>query len=178
MTSAVGRQPGYWRLMLDLQREELAKQRASDDRRYADPNITLDAHEDRWAWRRALRRHPVTHLVYRSVIGLVGAVLILVGIPMIPLTGPGWVVVFLGVAVWSSEFEWAQRLLHHGKARLKGWERWVLVLPWSWRLVGVGATLVLAWALMWGTLVMTGVAGWVPDPISTWLLWLPGVNPA
>ena len=178
MTTGVLRQPGYWRLMLDLQREEIDRQRTADDVRYGDRNLTVDAAEDTWAWRRAIRSNPITLIAYRTMIGVVGAALVLVGIPMIPLSGPGWVIVFLGVAVWSSEFEWAKRLLHHGKARLKGWERWVLVLPWSWRIIGAAATMVLAWVLMWGSLIVTGVPSWVPEPVFGWLVWLPAVAPS
>ena len=41
---------------------------------------------------------------------LIGISVILIGIPMIPLFGPGWLVVFTGLAILASEFPWAGRL--------------------------------------------------------------------
>ena len=43
---------------------------------------------------------------------VVGAVLVLAGVAMLVLPGPGLVVMFAGVAVLSTEFPWAARLLH------------------------------------------------------------------
>lgn len=43
-------------------------------------------------------------------VSVAGVTLILIGIPMIPLIGPGWLVVFTGLAVLGSEFPWAERL--------------------------------------------------------------------
>ena len=47
-----------------------------------------------------------------------GTGLILVGIPMIPLPGPGWLTVAGGLAVLSKDVKWAERTLNWGKARL------------------------------------------------------------
>lgn len=43
---------------------------------------------------------------------VVGSVLVLAGLAMLVLPGPGLVVLFAGVAVLSTEFPWAARLLH------------------------------------------------------------------
>ena len=48
--------------------------------------------------------------VRKAGVAIAGVVVILIGIPMIPLLGPGWLVVFTGLAILSSEFEWAGRL--------------------------------------------------------------------
>lgn len=78
-----------------------------------------------WAWRRRIRSNPHSHLVYRIVIGVLGTLVILAGIPLIPLPGPGWLVVFLGVGLWSTEFHWARRLLRWGGRVLRAWTDWV-----------------------------------------------------
>lgn len=31
---------------------------------------------------------------------------------MLPLPGPGWLVIFGGMAIWATEFVWAQLVLH------------------------------------------------------------------
>jgi hypothetical protein len=49
--------------------------------------------------------------------------LVLIGIPMLVLPGPGLLTIFAGITVVSSEFEWAERLVDRVKektARLRG----------------------------------------------------------
>ena len=75
-----------------------------------DENITLDAAEDDWEWRRKIRSNPHSHGIYRVVVGVVGLIIVVLGLIMVPFPGPGWLVVFLGLAIWASEFEWAQRV--------------------------------------------------------------------
>ena len=53
---------------------------------------------------------PPVRLIRKFAVGLAGIVVILIGIPMIPLFGPGWLVVFTGLAILSTEFPWAGRL--------------------------------------------------------------------
>ena len=54
------------------------------------------------------RQHPV---VRRVVVAIVGGVLLLVGIALLVLPGPGVIVILAGIAVLSLEFEWAERLV-------------------------------------------------------------------
>ena len=42
-----------------------------------------------------------------------------VGILAIPYPGPGWAIVFLGLAILATEFEWAHRLLHVHQGALR-----------------------------------------------------------
>lgn len=58
--------------------------------------------------------------VLRKVaVAFVGVVVILIGIPLIPLFGPGWLIVFSGLAILASEFEWAGRLRDRIRARFR-----------------------------------------------------------
>jgi uncharacterized protein (TIGR02611 family) len=43
-------------------------------------------------------------------VAITGVTVILIGIPLIPLFGPGWLIVFTGLAILASEFAWAGRL--------------------------------------------------------------------
>ena len=45
-------------------------EQTSPDR--TDGNITLDAQDDRWEWRRKIRSDPKKHLIYRIGVGIVG----------------------------------------------------------------------------------------------------------
>ncbi|MFZ1360563.1 MAG: TIGR02611 family protein [Candidatus Saccharimonadales bacterium] len=61
----------------------------------------------------------------RVAIGIVGGSVLLAGIVMIPYPGPGWATVFVGLAILSTEFEWAQRLLHVAKGTYMAREQWL-----------------------------------------------------
>lgn len=136
---------------------------AGDPIDYSDRNITLDADEDRWAWRVRLRRNPVTHLAYRTTVGIIGGIVTIGGLVMVPAPGPGWAVVILGLVILASEFEFAQRLLDFVKRHVRRWNAWVMSQPmWVRFLIGF-ATLLLVWAILWGMLALTGVPDFFPD---------------
>jgi tellurite resistance protein TerC len=48
----------------------------------------------------------------RIVIGVVGGTIVLIGIALIVLPGPAFIVIPAGLAVLSIEFAWARRFLH------------------------------------------------------------------
>lgn len=51
----------------------------------------------------------------KILVGIAGSIVLLVGIAMIVLPGPAFIVIPVGLAILSTEFEWAHRWLH--KAR-------------------------------------------------------------
>lgn len=63
-------------------------------------------------------------MAYRVAIAALGTMLALLGLVLVPLPGPGWLVVFLGLAVLGTEFAWARRL----SAAMKR----LLARFWSW----------------------------------------------
>jgi uncharacterized protein (TIGR02611 family) len=65
-----------------------------------------------WAGQ-VLRR--VFRTARRLGILLVGTGIVVLGILLIPLPGPGWAVVIAGLAVLATEFTWAERLLEFTK---------------------------------------------------------------
>jgi uncharacterized protein (TIGR02611 family) len=52
----------------------------------------------------------VGRYIRRTALFVIGLVIILFGILLLLLPGPGWLTIFLGVSVWSIEFQWARRL--------------------------------------------------------------------
>ncbi len=127
-----------------------------------------DDHDD-WAWRRRIRAKPTWLAIYRGVVFTLGLVLVVGGLILVPLPGPGWLIVILGVAVWASEFEPAARLLDFVKARVRAWEEWLRPKPWWVKaLVALGTALVVACAL-WLVMQVSGVPGFLPDGITDWL---------
>jgi uncharacterized protein (TIGR02611 family) len=143
---------------------------------YSDRNVTLDAVEDRWAWRARLRQNRVTHLVWRTAVGVVGAVVTVAGLIMVPAPGPGWLVVFFGLLILASEFEFAQRWLDFGKHHVSRWNDWIMDQSmWVRALVAIG-TLLVVWAVIWGYLALAGIPQFVPQWGEDLLTRLPGID--
>ncbi|MGE2836785.1 TIGR02611 family protein [Mycobacterium sp. SMC-4] len=79
----------------------------------------------RWArWRDRLRERRVADLSYRITIGVVGLVVLALGIVAIPYPGPGWAIVFLGLGILATEFEWARRALRYARKRYDAAMAW------------------------------------------------------
>ena len=55
----------------------------------------------------------------RAAITVVGFVLIIGGIILLPLPGPGWLIIFAGLAVLATEYVWAERALDAAKRKAK-----------------------------------------------------------
>jgi len=51
----------------------------------------------------------------RVAVTIAGFALILVGIALLVLPGPGWLLIFAGLAILSTEYVWAQRMLNKAK---------------------------------------------------------------
>ncbi|MFF3694715.1 TIGR02611 family protein [Streptomyces sp. NPDC002221] len=51
------------------------------------------------------------HLSWQVGVFVVGLAVVAAGIVMLPLPGPGWLVIFGGMAIWATEFVWAQLVL-------------------------------------------------------------------
>ena len=133
------------------------RQSGDDDRVDLDHNITLDAADDDWEWRRKIRSNPHSHLIYRIVVGVVGLVIVVVGLIMVPFPGPGWLVVFVGLAIWASEFEWAQRLLHRARHTLSRWNVWLRRQPWWVKGLVLLVTMAAVAAIFWLLFLISGV---------------------
>ena len=56
--------------------------------------------------------HPV---IRRAIVGLVGTTIVLIGLLLVFLPGPGALVVLLGLAVLATEFVWAQRVIRRAR---------------------------------------------------------------
>jgi uncharacterized protein (TIGR02611 family) len=60
-------------------------------------------------FRARLNLFPRLRLAYKVGIGVVGVAVVIAGVILIPLPGPGWLVVFLGLAILGTEFPAAHR---------------------------------------------------------------------
>lgn len=59
----------------------------------------------------------VGRILWRIAITIIGVVVIIAGIILLPLPGPGWVVIFAGLGILSTEYDWAKRLLRAARAK-------------------------------------------------------------
>ena len=118
---------------------------------------------DDWAWRRAIRARRPLLLVYRGVVLTLGFSLIVVGLILVPLPGPGWLVVFLGLAILASEFEPANRLLHYARGRLHLWNLWIKRQSRPVQALVALVTFAFVCGVVWVTLRVSGVPSWLPD---------------
>jgi uncharacterized protein (TIGR02611 family) len=103
----------------------------------------------------AIRATATGRLVLKIVIGVLGTVVVGVGVVLIPLPGPGWALVILGLAIWSVEFQWAHRLLHFTKRHVQSWTHWVTQQSLPLRLVLGAVGMVFVAAVVWISVRMT-----------------------
>jgi uncharacterized protein (TIGR02611 family) len=126
------------------------------------PSATVDDLPLRHPFRAFFARHRTLNLVYRVVVGVVGAAIVLGGIVLIPLPGPGWLIVFAGLALLSTEFEWAGRLLDFARRQVLGWTDWVRRQSLLVRAaISLGGLALVAGAV-WLYVTVQGVPEWVP----------------
>ncbi len=127
-----------------------------------------------------LHLNPVTGLITKLVVTLVGALVMLAGVVMMVTPGPGIVALVLGLAILSTEWRWADRLLdrareyaHEAAEKARAMDPRVRRrrLVQGVCVVGVAALLLAGclWAFGWPSLVnswwdqLQGWIGWVPD---------------
>ena len=128
-----------------------------------------DDDEDDWAWRRRIRASPTWLTIYRGVVFTVGLVLVVGGLALVPLPGPGWLIVILGIAVWASEFEPAARLLDFVKAGCGAWEEWLRPRPWWVKALVALGTASSSRARCGSSCGSRGCPGFLPDGVTAWL---------
>jgi uncharacterized protein (TIGR02611 family) len=75
--------------------------------------------------RRRIRAHRVGLILWRAMIIVVSTVVIAIGIVLLAIPGPGWLIIFAGLGILSSEFTWAARLLRFARRQVSRWTHWV-----------------------------------------------------
>ena len=58
-------------------------------------------------------------LFRKAGIGIVGCLVVVIGVILLPLPGPGLLIILGGLLILGTEFVWAQHLVERLKARLK-----------------------------------------------------------
>jgi uncharacterized protein (TIGR02611 family) len=60
-------------------------------------------------------------VAWRIAVGVLGTAIIAAGIVLLPLPGPGWLIIFGGLGLLATEFEWAARLLRFARQKVSAW---------------------------------------------------------
>lgn len=110
--------------------------------------------------RYVVRARPELNLAYRISVGVIGTLVLAGGIVAIPYPGPGWVIVFLGLGILASEFEWARRLLHFARGKYNAWLEWFKQQNWAVQGVFGLGTCAIVLGSLWLLGVFGTVAGW------------------
>lgn len=61
----------------------------------------------------------------KVLVGIVGGLVVLIGLVLVPYPGPGWLIVFGGLAILASEFEFAAKVLEFAKGKYDAWAAWL-----------------------------------------------------
>lgn len=104
--------------------------------------------------------------------GITGGFVTLIGIVMIPYPGPGWLVVFAGLAILSTEFVFAARALHFAKGKYDAWVEWLKRQPVYIRIIVLAFTGLVVVTTIWllngfgiiATILMLDI-DWVHSPL-------------
>jgi uncharacterized protein (TIGR02611 family) len=112
-------------------------------------------------FRQRLRNRPGIDLAYRILVGVVGTAVLVVGIVAIPSPGPGWLILFAGLAILGTEFQWAQRVLQWTRSRYHVWTEWMRRQPPVVRLAVVALAGVIVVVTLWMVNALGLAAGWV-----------------
>ncbi|MFK0283578.1 TIGR02611 family protein [Streptomyces sp. NPDC090499] len=65
-----------------------------------------------------VRARRMLHLSWQVGVFVIGLAVVAVGVVLLPLPGPGWVIIFAGMAIWATEFVWAQLVLRWTKRKV------------------------------------------------------------
>jgi uncharacterized protein (TIGR02611 family) len=123
----------------------------------------------RWArWRDRIRERRVADFVYRVAVAVVGLVVLAVGIAAIPYPGPGWAIVFAGLAILATEFEIAKRALRWIRIRYD------TVMAWFARqhIAIKGIAAIFTCAVVVATLWLLGAVAWTAGLFGIEWEWL------
>lgn len=65
-----------------------------------------------------IKARKTLHLSWQVGVFIAGLAVVGAGAAMLVLPGPGWLVIFAGMAIWATEFVWAQLVLRWTKRKV------------------------------------------------------------
>ncbi|MFJ6196937.1 TIGR02611 family protein [Micromonospora sp. NPDC092111] len=107
-----------------------------------------------WRWRirttlDLIRANPTGRVTLKIFVAIAGALVVTLGVALIPLPGPGWLIVIGGLAIWAVEFHWARRLLGFTRHHVQTWTRWAATRSLAVRFLLGSVGLVFVAVVLW-----------------------------
>lgn len=85
----------------------------------------------------------------KALVGILGGLVVLIGLILIPYPGPGWLVVFGGLAILSTEFMFAGRALTYARGEYDKWTGWLKRQHWLVKILVLGFTGAVVILTLW-----------------------------
>jgi uncharacterized protein (TIGR02611 family) len=98
-----------------------------------------------------IRARRTGRIVLKLAAGTLGALLVVLGLILVPLPGPGWLIVVAGLAVLAIEYAWARNLLRFTRRQLLRWTGWLRHRSWPVRLSVGAAGLIAVATAVWAS---------------------------
>ena len=103
---------------------------------------------------RRRERHLKRSRGYRIMFMIAAFLVVAIGLALVPLPGPGWAIVFIGLGMLALEFEWAERLMEKILNRLEAAQESAMNASPAQKALGIAATVLgiaacVAAAILW-----------------------------
>lgn len=105
-------------------------------------------------------------LLWRVIATFIGGAILVAGLAMLALPGPGWAFIFLGLAVLATEYVWAHRLLVFTKDKAQGAASAAVSKENRTRTIAIVVIVILLVAALVSWYVY--VNGWSTDRLLGW----------
>jgi uncharacterized protein (TIGR02611 family) len=99
-----------------------------------------------------IRANPTGRITLKIVVAIAGLAVVALGLALVPLPGPGWLIVLLGLSIWAIEYAWARHLLLFTRRQLQRWTGWIADQSWPVRIVIGLVGLVFVSVVVWASL--------------------------
>jgi uncharacterized protein (TIGR02611 family) len=130
---------------------------------------SVEEDEPRPGFRARLEEKPTLRRTYRIGVAILGGLVLVAGLVAIPYPGPGWLIVFGGLAILATEFMWAKRVLQYARGKYDAWTDWLGRQSLVVRIAVLLATGLVVLATLYLLNAIYLVAGWVGLDRWTWL---------
>ena len=83
------------------------------------------------------------------LIGIAGGLVVVIGLILVPYPGPGWLIVFGGLAILATEFAFAARVLEYAKGTYDAWTQWLKRQHWCVKIAVLALTTLVVILTLW-----------------------------
>ncbi len=85
----------------------------------------------------------------KVLIGIAGGLVVLIGLILVPYPGPGWLIVFAGLAILATEFAFAAKVLEFAKGKYDAWTQWLKKQNIVVKILVLAATTLVVLLTLW-----------------------------